>query len=305
MAVLGPGHDVGAAVGEQSVLQRPTVTLSYGFGEVTNEETAAGNSTKPAGVTAATGLTAANTAQCSNPTYTTETVCTATTLTVAAGSWDTTSSACSAPETGATAGIDYTTYTTEAVCDAPSPAAKAAGTWDASSSTCSAPMTGATTGVTYSEFTTQASCTSTSQKLVETWSSWSNAADNTLNAWVFGTGVAPKLRYADYDGTGSSTTVLPAALFPSTVTCSAAGDRAPRAIDAVAPRGGCSLGLLFDTPRARDILLEYGIVSTNKSPTTGTRRPRTPIHHPRYFAPRSLYTRALSSNRAVQSTLGE
>ena len=218
----GSGDDVGAVIGNQA---GGTVTLSYGFGEVTNEETA-GLSTKPAGVTAATGLTAANTSLCSNPTYTTETVCTATTLTVAAGSWDTTSSACSAPETGATAGIDYTTYTTEAVCDAPSPAAKTAGTWDASSSACSAPMTGATTGVTYSTFTTQASCTSTSQKLVETWSTWSNAANNTLNAWVFGTGVAPKLRYADYDGAGSSTTDY-CALFPSTVTCSAAGDELP------------------------------------------------------------------------------
>ena len=218
----GAGDTVGALVGAQA---NGTVTASYGFGEVTNEETA-GISTKPVGITAATALTAANTPGCSNPTYTTETVCTATTLTVAAGSWDTTNSACSAPMTGATAGIDYTTYTTEAVCDAPSPAAKAAGTWDASSSACSAPMTGATAGVTYSAFTTQASCTSTSQKLVETWSTWSNAADNTLNAWVFGTGVAPKLRYADYDGAGSSTTDY-CALFPSTVTCSATGDELP------------------------------------------------------------------------------
>ena len=198
--------------------------ISYGFGEVTNEESIGGVSPKPAGVSAATGLTAANAVECSNPTYTSETVCTATTLTVAAGSWSTADSACSAPMTGATDGIDYTTYATQTACDAPSPAAKTAGTWDTSDSTCSAPMTGATSGVTYSGFTTQASCTSTSQKLVETWSTWSNADDNTLNAWIFAAGKAPRLRYADYDGAG---TTFDCSMFPAGVTCGANGDPLP------------------------------------------------------------------------------
>ncbi len=200
------------------------ITGSYGFGEVTNEESGGGLSPKPAGITSATGLTAANAASCSNPTYTSETVCTATTLTVAAGSWSTADSACSAPMTGATAGIDYTTYTTQTACGAPSPAAKTAGTWDTSDSTCSAPMTGATTGVTYSGFTTQASCTSTSQKRVETWSTWSNADDNTLNAWIFAAGKAPRLRYADYDGAGTD---FDCSMFPAGVTCGANGDPLP------------------------------------------------------------------------------
>ncbi len=200
------------------------ITGSYGFGEVTNEESTGGVSPKPVGITSATGLTAANAASCSNPTYTSETVCTATTLTVAAGSWSTADSACSAPMTGATAGIDYTTYTTQTACGAPSPAAKTAGTWDTSDSTCSAPMTGATTGVTYSGFTTQASCTSTSQKRVETWSTWSNADDNTLNAWIFAAGKAPRLRYADYDGAGTD---FDCSMFPAGVTCGANGDSLP------------------------------------------------------------------------------
>ena len=160
------------------------VFASYGFGEVTNEETA-GNSTKPAGITAATALTAANTAACNNLTYTTETACTSTSLAITAGAWDSTEMECSAPATNPTAGVDYTTYTTMATCTAPG-----------------------------------------TKTTADTWSTWSNAANNTLNAWVFGTGVAPKLRYADYDGAGSSTTDY-CALFPSTVTCSATGDELP------------------------------------------------------------------------------
>ena len=148
----------GALVGLGSV----TSIVSYGFGDVTNEETA-GVSTKPAGVTAATALTAANTAQCSNRTYTTETACTSTSLAITAGTWDSTDMECSAPDSGATAGVDYTTYTTMATCTAPG-----------------------------------------TKTTAHTWTTWSNAADNTLNAWVFGTGVTPKLRYADYDGAGTT-----------------------------------------------------------------------------------------------------
>ena len=156
--------------------------VSYGFGEVTNEETA-GFSPRPTGITAATALTAANTAQCSNRTYTTETACTSTSLAITAGAWDSTEMECSAPGSGATAGVDYTTYTTMATCTAPG-----------------------------------------TKTAADTWTTWSNASDNTLNAWVFDTGVAPKLRYADYDGSG---TMYACSLFPSSVTCGASGDQLP------------------------------------------------------------------------------
>ncbi len=168
----------GALVGLNSV----TSTASYGFGEVTNEETA-GVSTMPAGITSATALTAANTAVCSNRTYTTETACTSTSLAITAGTWDSTDMECSAPDSGATAGVDYTTYTTMATCTAPG-----------------------------------------TKTTAHTWTTWSNAANNTLNAWVFGTGVTPKLRYADYDGAG---TTYACSLFPSSVTCGASGDQLP------------------------------------------------------------------------------
>ncbi len=216
------GNQLGSLIGIIGDVSASTITGSYGFGELTGTTTP-GVSTRPSGVTAATALNAANTATCSNPAYTTETVCTAATLTVAAGSWDTTNSVCSAPVSGATAGIDYTTYATQSACTTPSPV-KTAGLWSSADSTCSRPMSGATAGVTYSAFTTRASCTSTSQKLVETWSTWSNADDNTLNAWVFRFGQTPKLRYADYDGTGASTTDY-CALFVPAVTCSPTGDR--------------------------------------------------------------------------------
>ena len=156
------------------------VTASYGFGEVTGTATG-GISTRPPGITAATALTAANTAQCSNRTYTTQTACTSNSLAITAGAWDSTEMECSAPVSGATAGVDYTTYTTMATCTAPG-----------------------------------------TKTAADTWTTWDNAS----NAWVFGTGVAPKLRYADYDGSGSSTLDY-CALFLSTITCGANGDELP------------------------------------------------------------------------------
>ncbi len=158
------------------------MTAVYGFGEVTNEETA-GNSTKPPGVTAATALTAANTAQCSNRTYTTQAACISTSLAITAGTWDSTEMECSAPDSGATAGVDYTTYTSMSACTAPG-----------------------------------------TKTTAHTWTTWSNATNNTLNAWVFGTGVTPKLRYADYDGSG---TKYACSLFLSSVTCGASGEQLP------------------------------------------------------------------------------
>ena len=176
------GDSAGALVGI-SPNSSSQILASYGFGEVTNA-VSAGVSTRPAGITAPAALTAANTAVCSNPTYTTQTTCTSNSLAITAGAWDSTEMECSAPASNPTAGVDYTTYTTMATCTAPG-----------------------------------------TKTTADTWITWSNASDNTLNAWVFGTG-APKLRYADYDGPGASTTDY-CALFLPTVTCGAAGDELP------------------------------------------------------------------------------
>ena len=44
---------------------------------------------------------------------------------------------------------------------------------------------------------------------------WNASSSNTLNAWDFGTdSEAPALRYADYDGTGST---YDCAMFPATI----------------------------------------------------------------------------------------
>ena len=127
----GTGDLAGALVG----LNFGTATASYGFGEVANEETA-GISTKPAGVTAATGITADNAGTCSVTTHTTKSAC-----------------------TGASA----------------------------------------------------------------TWTDWNGQA-NSMNAWIFAAGKAPRLRYADYDGAG---TAYACSQFPSGVTCGANGDQLP------------------------------------------------------------------------------
>ena len=64
------GGDRANYAGTVTGLQNGTIAASYGFGTPTNG-TLGGVSIRPAGVTAATALTAANTAQCSNRTYTT------------------------------------------------------------------------------------------------------------------------------------------------------------------------------------------------------------------------------------------
>ena len=175
----GTGDRAGALTGRQSA----TISASYGFGEPTGGESAA-VSTKPAGVDAATGLTAVNAARCSDHTYTTETACTAATLTIAAGTWDANTFSCSPPGTNPTAGVDYTAFSDEPSCTSP-----------------------------------------TAHKVVETWTTWSNAGDGTLDAWIFAAGKSPRLRYADYDG--SSGSAYACSLFPAGVTCGANGGPLP------------------------------------------------------------------------------
>ena len=178
------------------------VTASYGFGTPTG--TLSGLSTRPAGITTATALTAANTAQCSDSTYTTQTTCESTSLAIAAGSWDSTEMECSAPATSPTAGVDYTTYTTMTTCTAPETktAADTWSTWSSASNntlnawifgsdtrgTCTEP-TSPTSGVTYASFTTRATCEATT------------SPTKVAGVWV---SAAPKLRYADYDGAGTT-----------------------------------------------------------------------------------------------------
>ena len=117
-------------------------------------------------------------------------------------------------------GCDSFAYITQTACTA---ATKAAGVW--SNSTCSAPPSGATNGVDYTVFFTQANCTATN-KTPNDWLtiSWNNASDTTLDAWVFTPGKTPKLRYADYDGSG---TKFACSQFLSSVNCGANGDFLP------------------------------------------------------------------------------
>ena len=176
----GETADTGDFAGNLAGIQRASsyIIASYGFGNTANGP-AGGVSTMPSGVTAATGLTVANTG----------------------GS-----------------GCDLALYTTQAACVATS---KAPGVWSTTSG-CSPPMTGATSGVTYTELGTRGACEA-GTKTASTWItvSWDNAANNTRDAWVFAAGKTPKLRYADYDGSG---TTFACSLFPSTVTCGASGD---------------------------------------------------------------------------------
>ncbi len=158
---------------------RGNVAASYGFGTPTG--TLSGVSTRPVGITAVSGLTVANTAQCSDLTYTIQTACESSSLVITGGTWS--SMECSAPTANATDGVDYTTYTTMETCTNP-PAKTTA----------------------------------------HNWITWNSVASNTLNAWIFAAGTAPKLRYADYDGVLSRYSCN---LFPATVTCGANGDQIP------------------------------------------------------------------------------
>ena len=175
-AGTGTGDSAGRLVGFHF---RGNAAASYGFGTPTG--TLSGVSTRPVGITAASGLTVANTAQCSDLTYITQAACESSSLVITGGTWS--SMECSAPTANATDGVDYTTYTTMETCTNP-PAKTTA----------------------------------------HNWITWNSVASNTLNAWIFAAGTAPKLRYADYDG------VLfryNCDLFPATVTCGANGDEIP------------------------------------------------------------------------------
>ena len=111
-------------------------------------------------------------------------------------------------------GCDNTAYSTQAACIA---TAKTAGDWDNSAFSCSAPASGATDGVDYTRFSSMSTCTAT-VKTASNWLtiSWNDAGDNTQDAWVFATGKAPRLRYADYDGAGTD---FDCSMFPATVNC--------------------------------------------------------------------------------------
>ncbi len=179
---IGFSDMAGSLIGVYSAgnIPGPYSIANYGFGTVTNNN-GDGISTKPTGVTAATGLTLANTeaSGCNSPIYTTQAACTST--------------------------------------------SKAAGVW--ASPNCTPPSMGATAGVTYTLFSSQTACETTS-KTASNWLtiSWNDAGDDTLNAWVFATGKAPRLRYADYDGAGTD---FDCSMFPAGVTCGANGDPLP------------------------------------------------------------------------------
>ncbi len=104
-------------------------------------------------------------------------------------------------------------YTTQSACESAS-LTITPGVWSTADSTCSAPVSDATDGVDYTAFTAQAACETTAKTAADVWTSWNSADDYTLNAWVFEGGVAPKLRYADYDGTG---TVVDCDMFPAII----------------------------------------------------------------------------------------
>ena len=148
-----------------------SVRASYGFGSITSGVTETVHPL-PAGVTAATQLTAANAPSCDDPAFTTQTTCESATLTLTPG------------------------------------------VWTSADRTCAAPATGATDGVDYAAFTSSTTCTAAAKSAADVWTSWNSASNNTLNAWVFGTGVAPKLRYADYDGAG---TLVDCDMFPALI----------------------------------------------------------------------------------------
>ena len=167
----GPGTNDTAQVTSALGYSAPHTRATYGFGTITGPA-ATLIIPAPTGVTAATGLTAANVSSCDDRAFTTQATCESPDLTLTPGTWTSTDRTCAAPATGATDGVDYTAFT--------------------SSST----------------------CTATSKRSADVWTTWSNASENTLNAWVFETGVAPKLRYADYDGAG---TVVDCDMFPAII----------------------------------------------------------------------------------------
>ena len=170
----GLQYSVGTMLGFQaSGAALGLVRASYGFGDVTDTGAMREVITPPpAGVSIDIGLNAGNVPSCNNSIYTTQSACESASLAITPGVWSTADRACSAPDSDATDGVDYTALTSQAAC--------------------------ATTGKTRAHV----------------WTSWNSAGDYTLDAWVFEGGVAPKLRYADYDGAG---TVVDCDMFPAII----------------------------------------------------------------------------------------
>ena len=105
-------------------------------------------------------------------------------------------------------------YTTRSACESAT-LALTPGTWAAVDGICTAPPSNPTADIDYAAFSTQADCEASAKTAADIWTTWSSAADYTLDAWVFADGVAPKLRYADYDG--ASGTVVDCNMFPAVI----------------------------------------------------------------------------------------
>ncbi len=91
------------------------VRASYGFGTITAASERIINPV-PAGVTVANGLNADNVPSCNNSAYTTQSACESSTLPQTPGVWSTADSTCSAPDSDATDGVDYTAFTSQGAC---------------------------------------------------------------------------------------------------------------------------------------------------------------------------------------------
>ena len=104
-------------------------------------------------------------------------------------------------------------YTTQSACESTS-LTITPGVWSTTLRACSAPVSDATDGVDYTAITAQTDCEAPAKTTAYVWTSWNSANDRTLNAWVFESGAAPKLRYADYDGAG---TVVNCDMFPAII----------------------------------------------------------------------------------------
>ena len=236
----GPGDSdvVGSVRGALQTGRTSTITNSFGFGTLTGGVSIGSVSTQPPGITSAANFTENYAGQCSDPIYGSRAACesSATGLTVSRGVWSSSSMECSAPTNGGSE-VFYSMFDTEAECNAP--VRKTPGVWDNTPPrVCNAPATGATPGIDYSLYINSSRCQSTSAKFPYTWTAtWNSADRNSLNAWIFTANTAPKLRFADYDGSGSNniTCDLFPAMIPNTggvgdpiaVTCGASGTEIP------------------------------------------------------------------------------
>ena len=188
----GPGGEgtsdddvVGALVGRIDTRRPGIIGASYGFGEVSNEE-ASGISGSPAGAALSS----------------------ATDITV-----------------NNTPGCTDPAYTSKSACESAT-LVIAAGVWDSADTSCSAPAMSPTAGVDYTTYTEETVCTAPAAKTAaDTWVTWNSAANNNLNAWVITSSTAPRLRYADYDG--STSTMYACSMFPASANCGTTGDLLP------------------------------------------------------------------------------